>query len=559
MNRWAEPKRTSSVWRVGVTLFCLAGGLAAALHAAPPPPLTLEEALEIALQKNPQIQINRQQVDSAEGAVRIEQGDFDWRFRFESRTDREYYLPGGEENIRDSREEDRLTLGVERPLQNGLILSNTYEFARDQFDGAGRQETNTGKVTFGVTFPLLQGRGRNANANLRAARRSLQSERDNFRHQVSQEVLEVIEAYWAYAATEQRLRLRRRAEDRARNFVATMERLIEADERPASDIWQVNSRLDARIAERITAEQELRQAWVDLGLKLGIPEESLVRPVPTATALPRDQVADADPSGRLDAYYRLALAERKDLQSREWRTRASRIQLAAAEDQRRPRLDLTLSAGYNAFQERSRTRRSEPSEPDPDFPDDLDPFAAALAREQQALSAAEPAPVSRDLQGLVVGFVVSADWPVPNNTARGEVQQALARLRTDRIERRDLERNIRSQVFLAVNQIMEAGQRLEVGHRRVRNEARAFEGEQRKLELGDSTVVDVLVIEENFIQAELDEIENRRIYAGALALLRFVTGSLVEETTMETWTVPDVFALPNPRVSDTALPPGIDP
>jgi outer membrane protein TolC len=202
--------------------------------------------------------------------------------------------------------------------------------------------------------------------------------------------------------------------------------------------------------------------------------------------------APADPAALLrDAGGRradLAAAE-QDLLSADALVRASKSEL-------RPRFNLVVSTGYNA------------AEAGLGFGE----FFSPLYRHGPKLDAT---------------FQFTCSLPMANSLARGRLLQNTSRYEQRRLVRDDLQRRISSGVAVA----WEALKRGEAGMRESEDAVRLLDAtvqaQQRKYQLGVSTLFDVIQAEDALTSARLGQIQSQRNYAVAIASLRFQSGTLL--------------------------------
>jgi outer membrane protein TolC len=117
--------------------------------------------------------------------------------------------------------------------------------------------------------------------------------------------------------------------------------------------------------------------------------------------------------------------------------------------------------------------------------------------------------------------------PIPNTAARSQVSQGELELRRATVNKRRLEQNIILEVRKAVRDLMSSQEGIEAAQRASDASAEQLRAERIRLEYGESTPFDVLLREENFVQAESREIDAIRLYRTSVTGLSRAQGSIL--------------------------------
>jgi outer membrane protein TolC len=191
-----------------------------------------------------------------------------------------------------------------------------------------------------------------------------------------------------------------------------------------------------------------------------------------------------------------ALASRADLDAGRQRERGTQFLITSARDALKTTVDLNLSVGYSGLTEGG------------PFPGLFSSLAERLTGANFLASVA----VSRAQQ---------------NNVARGQLLRTEAAHRQTQIRIDDLSRTIRSGVAVAQDDLARSADRARQLREAARLYGSAVEDERQKLQLGLSTIIDLVAVEDRLTRNLLDEISATLRYASALARLRFETGTLI--------------------------------
>lgn len=465
--------------------------------------LSLLDAVSMTLVGQPAILLQKQQVELGKGVLQSTHGQFDATLG--ANAFREYAnapLTEQQRRItgRSTAETDstNMSVSLDKQFRSGIIVSPNLLLSRIEDLSLGAGTLNQASLNFTVVIPLLKGRGKEATAaNEMAAEANLEAGILDLSQTISTSVFNTAVAYWSYVEAGQRLDILRDTESRADRLVEDVKKLIEADERPASDIDHLNANLADKTAARVQAEQTLYEARQGLGLAMGLPFDKI-------TCLPRA----ADPSVEapieelppktlsLSVLMETAHRHRADLLASNKREESAKILQVAARNNVLPQLDLNLNVGYKGLDQ-----GSDPTE-----------FYTSLPGESGGINAS---------------VNLSYRFPIGNNAARGLLKQQESLYRQTLIRTSDLERTILSNIGVVMEALRNSITELRKVRESVAHYRKAVENENIKLRLGMSTILEVVTLEDRLSDALLAETANRRSYADAVVGLRFQTGTLL--------------------------------
>jgi outer membrane protein TolC len=485
-------------WNSAVTLVTLLAIGCAGETGAAQSGLSLLDAARTTLAEQPQINLEREQLTLAEGALQAATGRFDIQMSGTADRSRnttplrvQDQTPGLTTLVANQTD---FTLGLNMPLRTGLSLSPTVGVTRQDLD-YNPLATNRASVGFGVLQPLARGRGTDVvTAAETAARYEVSATTGDLRYTAAVSVYQTAVAYWNYVAAYRTLDVVQGSETRARRLVEELTTLIAAGNRPAADIREANGNLAARMALRISYQQALFQARQSLGLAMGLTSDraaALAAPADDFPPLIEGLASDAD-RRLLDS----ALSNRPDLDATRQRERETQTLIVPARDQLRPQVDLQLNVGYSGLTEGNQ------------FPG----LFTSLASRPTG-------------PNFLTSVVVSQ--AKDNNTARGQLLQTEAAHRQAQIRVDDLSRTIQSNVKVAQDNLEQSAERARLLQSAAAEYRTALENEREKAQLGRSTVIELLLIEDRLTSSLLDEVSSLQAYASALAQLRYETGTLV--------------------------------
>ena len=480
-----------------LVLAAVAAGQTPALDpGSAPEGLALVDVLRLVLENDPNIALAYARVASAEGSLLAAESDFD--LLLSANFDAGHSEIPLSETTATERDDFDLGAGLNMQLRNSLSLSSGVDFSRTDPAG-GATISNTATVFFSLRQPLLRGRGQEvATASERSARRSLDAEALDLSHTLSTRLLLVTTRYWQLEASRRRLQILRDAEDISRRILSTTQRLIEADLTPAAERIQLEADLSSRTTDRLAAEQALFAARQNLGLEIGL-DPGPIRDLPLpSTAFPRidpDRLSEAD----LDAWIDFALHHRADLAATRERLESSQILLAAAEDGLEPRLDLTFRPSYTGLVDGSGAG---------DF----------------------ISPLYENVPGISALVSLSYSLPIQNRGAEAAALQRRAARESSALQLTLLRRTISVNAAIAFEAVRRNAQQLEQIIHSAELFRKTLENEEKKLQAGSSTLIDVITQRNRLTGAQQQQVAIELALALAIADLRFQTGTLLDAT-----------------------------
>ena len=143
----------------------------------------------------------------------------------------------------------------------------------------------------------------------------------------------------------------------------------------------------------------------------------------------------------------------------------------------------------------------------------------------------EPRGYGRAFTGRYEPFAtvsLTVELPFGNRTARGRVAQAEAALTSSAIQTRDLRRTIGDNVVEVAEALRRAADSLTERQAAVTRGLETLGGRMQMFQVGDATLIDVLMTEEGLTGDTLSLVRQRQAYLSALARMRLELGQLAE-------------------------------
>jgi outer membrane protein TolC len=489
----------------GCLAMLLAALLCSAPHAAQGQGLRLADAVRLALSQNPDILVQRTQIEAAAGQQQQAAGRFDSTVSSRLHFDRE--ISPLTDGVRTASADPATTqasvvstgyqLAIGKQLRNGLVVGASVDAAGT--DGQAiplQRQQNLSRLSLTLRAPLLQGRGSSVTAAEDAAGLVAQARGYELLDRAARTLYQTIVAYWNYRAQVDLERIAANSEERSRKLLESIQKLVAASEKPAADLVLANADLADKVVAReaaVLARNEARQA---LGRLLGMDAPAIAAMPEPADQLPgrvaTPEGASLDP-GQLR---REALARRPDLRALALQKEAAQRDLDGVRDLLKPRMDLDLGVAYSKASEGG-TRYG---------------MLAMPGRLQSTPS---------------LSVRLSYEFPVAGNRAKGAVRERSALLTQIQVQQRDLATGVETEVDSAMQSLRSSTAQLQVGRTGLALYERAVNQETTKQRNGISTLIDVINTESRYVNARVNFLQSQFAHATALAKLRLATGTLV--------------------------------
>ncbi len=406
--------------------------------------------------------------------------------------------------------EYKLDLGAKDLLPTGTALSLVMENRRTETNSAVSvfsPEYRT-EVILSLRQPLLKNRGRRVTeAPVRIARAGAAATTEEWKAKVMDTVASARSAFLSFFAASRDVEVRRTAAELADGLMAQTDARIEAGEAAPMDRLPAEAAVAARKEELLRAEAAALGAADDLKNVLGVRssrewDERLV-PVP-----PQE---DVSPPG-MDETFEEALRRRPEVAAQAERRKQAEIRETVARNRILPTLDLTASAGLSGL--------SGTPNPDPLIPTVSGPFTGNYWDSLDRM-------VSGDYYNWFVG--IKSEIPWRSERERAEWAKARAALEEQRLLEEGLTLRIRTEVRKARRDLESALERIVAARVSVAAAAKQLEAEEKKLELGRSTTVEVLRFQQDRSEALLAEIRARADAHLAQTRLWRAVGTVLEK------------------------------
>lgn len=471
--------------------------------------ISIEDAVLKTLRANPGVKIQKAKVEQQEGLLQTASGQFDWvGYGSVSRRDANAPLILADRGIDpltglviDSihAQETRYELGAVRPLRSGIKIAPSISTQDYKDDIAQVLPANQVQAGIEIVIPLLRGLGvEDTGANELAARSNLLATDQLTKYYISRHVYQTAVAYWECLKAREALDAVENAIDRVQKILSFLELLVKGGLAAPDVLSQARAKIMLRESDKREAALTLYRARQNLALAMGYtPEELPAAPVPGGAfpgVLEPALLERASPPKMIAE----SLNHREDYKAGKTGINTELILSKKAEKQTRPRLDFDVRVGYAALDESNEVKRY------------LNSFSS-----------------NANGPNVYAGLVL--ELPIQNNAAKGEAARRRAIVRETELSVDSLANSIGSDVLTTLEALKAYSVEYGYASESRLTYERAVKFETTKLEQGAGSLTTLIQLEDDHLTARLSQLNAIGNYAGALAKLRFVSGTLLHE------------------------------
>jgi outer membrane protein TolC len=503
----------------GILALALLPTLASSALAAGEHPLTLDEALRMALQRNEGLLIERESMAAAAATVGGAKGAYDPVLGLDGAwaktTAPVNSSLSGTSPSQIGPESKSAEGGIElqQLLPTGGALSLRARGSRETTEDPFTLLSPAYQTRVGAELrqPLLRDRSTDAaRLSVRVAKAGRDGATASLRRVVTETVAAVEQAYWTLVAARLEVDVRDQAVRLAQEQLHETESRVETGAAPRTEPAQPRAELERRRGELLASSEALSRA--ENALKLLIldgADDALWSDHLTPTEDASVEVVPVD----LPAALQRALADRPEVQIADAVVKRRRAESAFAHDGVLPSLDAVVS--YDRFGLAGSLNPGSPVAGP--LPSDLD---GTLGKSFESLGRG-------DFDAARVALVLGL--PIGNRAARGNASVARHLEREAEVDLVRVRKTIRAEVLDAAAALETGGQRIEAA--RAGREAAEIQlsAERDRYDAGRSTNFLVLTRQNDLSRARLDEISALTLYRNARTEMARATGSLIEE------------------------------
>jgi len=506
-------------------------------------PLSLRDALAMALENNKDIEVARENVRIAEFDLRGAQGAYDPRFTTSAFYERaenpiSNFLSGGQ-NGSTIQSDYTATARLEgqSPVLGGnyrLDFSSIRLTTNNQFTALSPQYPTA--LTFSYTQPLWRGlKIDNSRRQIQIARKNLSLTDAQFRQRAIDTITNVQRAYWDLVFALRSLQVQRDAMSVARTQLEHNKRLVTEGQLAPIDVVAAEAQISTYEQGVFSALEEVSRAENNLKNLIAQNQKAEIW---SASIVPTDPVELTVPNVTLPDALKTAMENRPELQQSNVLQEINKIDQRYFKDQTKPAIDLVGAYGVTGLAGALSSNV-------------VNPFTQSNLQVRQridelsALAGLEPLPVippqtfspdllggyGQSLQNLLanrygtarVGVQISL--PLRNRTAEAQLGRSLVEGERLGTQREQLEQTIQVDVRNALQAVRSSEARLRAAVATREANEQQFASEQRKLDAGQSTTFLVLERQTSLTESRGLELKAQTDLNKAIADLQRATGN----------------------------------
>jgi HAE1 family hydrophobic/amphiphilic exporter-1 len=507
--------------------------------------LALEEAIELALRNNLDIEIERTNRAAAQEAVKGARGYLDTSFRWapsiESRnTPAGSVLEGADGKLTDHFTTQNFYFRQRLPWA-GSSLSVDFENSRQSTSNAfmSLNPFFTSRLVVGITQPLLRNRSIDPQrAELKIRRKQLDISGTDFELRNIDVVTRVEQAYWDLVAARQAVVVLNDSVEWAREQLARNQRMVASGTLAQVEISAAEAELERRLDSYYFGLGQVTEAENALKL-LVTPDRS--DPLWNDEIVPVDvQTLSPPEAGDLHEAVAQALKQRPELRALATRQEAAEVARRLSADQVKPQVNLFaayVNSGLGGTVSTAPNPITAAIQPSMDRLNQLSALAGLAPLPSGSLGSLPPSLVGgygTALSNLFAGSYpsvqagISLDLTLRNRAAQANLAQSVIAQRRLKLEEARAEQGIEVQVRNALQALQSARQRIAAAEASARAAQEKLDSETRLYQSGESTNFLVLTRQNEYSDSRHREVVARLDANKAIARLRQAIGNTLE-------------------------------
>ena len=507
-------------------------------------PLSLRDAISLALENNKDIEVARQNVRIAEFDLTGARGAYDPRLTSASYFERintpvSSFLAGGSDGVTTvSDYTTTARLEGQAPKFGGnyqFDFSSIRQTTNNQFTALTPQFPTS--LTFSYTQPLMRGLSFDSNRRqIEIAKKNLSLTDAQFRERAIETITNVQRGYWDLVFALRNLQIQRDAVRDARQQLEHNKRLVAEGNLAPIDIVAAEAQVAGFEQELFSAVEEV--SGTENRLKQLIAEAPNAQ-VWTRSLIPTDEVELVAPAISLPDAMKTAVSNRPELQQSKVLADINQIDQKYFREQTKPAIDLVGSYGVVGLAGTVKAGATNPFLSTTALRDRLNELSVLAGLSPLAVPPAQTLPqdliggYGQSLQNLFGNqfnnFRVGVQFSLPlrNRTAEAQLGRSLVEAERIATQRAQLEQTIQVEVRNALQALQSAQARLRSAAVARTASEKQYESEKRKLDAGQSTVFLVLERQTALTAAKGNELRAQTEINKATAELQRAMGNVL--------------------------------
>ena len=532
-NYESEDRRLPDLGRVGVDM----------LEQLP---ISLKEAIVMAIDNNKDIEITRQNVRIAEFDFTAADGAYEPGF-----TGQSLYERATVPNV--SVFSNAPTITTESIIGNLRFSGSLRRFGTTYFAEVNNNRLGSNNpisilspqyntsLTFGINQPLFRGRRFDQRRrNIEITKRNLSLTDLQFRQKTIEIIANVQRAYWDLTFALRNLQVQRDGVKDAKEQLAHNRRLVEEGQLAPIDVVAAETQVANLELAVYDALEVVGRAENNLKNLIA---ENRTDKIWTKSLVPTETVELDAPNTTLPEALELALQNRPEIEQNTVTGDINQIDQRFLRDQTKPQIDLTANYTSSGINGSFNNNFSSPFTPticqtDPTSPAcqaALDAFNQSIRQNAQVFTGGIGSGISDILLNRYPTFRVGVTYNFNLNSKTQKAQLGRSLVEGERIEtqREQIEQTIQVDVRNALQTVRTAEARLRTSAIARANSEKQYSSEQRKLDSGQSDIYKVLERQTALVNARSAELRAQTELNKAIAELQRATGNSLKDNDVE--------------------------
>ena len=413
------------------------------------------------------------------------------------------------------------SVGFSQALDTGTTLGVDFVMNRNSSNSAFNtfNPSYTGLLRYSFSQHLLKDYGRaNNRRQIRVAQNNQKISETQFERQLIDLVAQAQRAYWDLVFAAEDIKVKQRSMDLAQKTLSDNEIQVRIGTLAPIDVVQAESEVANRRVQYVTStytEVQTQDQVKKLITSQGDPGLILAKLIPSQV-VPKPQSSDVPP---VEQAIKIALENRPEIKQLQLDLQNKKIDLEYTKNQLLPTVDLFAAYNQNGVGGKETIRSG------------FGPTAPIVAQSDGGIFDAFGQLFGYGYTGYSVGL--SVQIPLRNRAAQGENARAMTDERIAEQKITSQAQQIALEVRNALTQVDMNRARIEAATKARELSERRLEAEQKKFDLGASTIRFVLEEQRNVAQAQTDELQAIVNYTKALVDIDRAMGMTLKKNNIE--------------------------
>jgi len=413
------------------------------------------------------------------------------------------------------------SLGFSQALDTGTTLGVDFVMNRNSSNSAFNtfNPSYTGLLRYSFSQHLLKDYGRvNNRRQIRVAQNNQKISETQFERQLIDLVAQAQRGYWDLVFAAEDIKVKQRSMDLAQKTLSDNEIQVKIGTLAPIDVVQAESEVANRRVQYVTStytEVQTQDQVKKLITSQGDPGLILAKLIPSQV-VPKPEPSDVPP---VEQAIKIALENRPEIKQLQLDLQNKKIDLEYTKNQLLPSVDLFAAYNQNGVGGKETIRSG------------FGPTAPIVAQSDGGIFDAFGQLFGYGYTGYSVGL--SVQIPLRNRAAQGENARAMTDERIAEQKITSQAQQIALEVRNALTQVDMNRARIEAATKARELSERRLEAEQKKFDLGASTIRFVLEEQRNVAQAQTDELQAIVNYTKALVDTDRAMGMTLKKNNIE--------------------------